>query len=314
MLNKLKHQFSTKTCTLLLSFIVFFSISIVALHFKTELSQTLQQADILWITAGIGCYLINYLSRAYRIRYYSQQELRLLPDTLRITCLHGFATYFFPLRSGDLTMPALLRLYHQVPLLVGSRILLRARLLDILTLGILLISATIFSAPETDKVWRIIFILVGLSFLGLPYLLITLVNHRQEWLAKILMCFADSGNVRITYPSGKEIGQSLLIWFWTGCTIFCVIRSLKIPLAFLDVWFFTTIQLPLQLLPIQGFANSGNHEAGWMITLNLLGATKENTIAIALSSHIILIVYVLLLGAVGAILPYKKTIHPVVDT
>lgn len=306
MLNKLKQIRSNNKIAIVLSLLIFIFVTVVAIRYQTEISQTLKQTDILWLIAGIGCYFVNYISRAYRIIHYSHNQLRLFPGTIRITCLHGFASYFFPMRSGDLALPALLKLYHRVPLITGSRILVRARLLDILSLGILLITAVLFSAPDIDQHWRFIFFMTGLSFLGLPYILIALGNWKKEWLLNKLQCLAIDKDREIRYPSAKEIGQSLLIWFWTGCTIFCVIRSLGIPLAFLDVWFFAAVQLPLQLLPIQGLANCGNHEAGWLVTLSLLGIAQKNAMAVTLSSHIILITYVLLLGAVGALLPHRQ--------
>lgn len=292
-----------------LSLLIFLAIIAVAVRYRTELFQTLEQTNGQWLLAGLLCYFINYLFRGYRIRYYSHNQLRLFPDTLRITCLHGFASYFLPMRSGDLTLPALLKLYHGMPLLQGSRILLRARLLDILSLGLLLIAATLFSGIHLEPVWRLLFLATGLAFIGLPYLLIVLVKWKKEWLSGKFAQLGSGEGKDLNYPSINEIAQSLVIWFWTGCTTFCVIRSLDIPLAFLDVWFFAAIQLPLQLLPVQGLANSGNHEAGWLVALKLLGLAPADAMAVTLASHIILIAYVVLLGAVAALLPgvRKKT-------
>ena len=285
-----------------LSLLIFLVIIAVAVKYRTELSQTLRQTDGQWLIVGIVCYFINYLCRAYRIRSYSHNQLRLFPDTLRLTCLHGFASYFLPMRSGDLTLPALLKLYHGMPLILGSRILLRARLLDILSLGLLLTGATLFSAPQLTLTLRLLFLITGLAFIGLPYLLVALVKWKKEWLFGKLHQLESGEGKDISYPSATELLQSLAIWFWTGCSTFCVIRSLDIPLAFLDVWFFAAIQLPLQLLPVQGLANSGNHEAGWLAALNLLGITPTNAMAVTLASHVILIAYVILLGGVAALL------------
>ena len=254
------------------------------------------------------CYFANYLSRAYRIRFYSHSQFALFPDTFRITCLHGFASYFLPMRSGDLTLPAFLKFYHGFPLIKGSRILLRARLLDVLSLGLLLTGATVCSSSQLDLSWRFIFFITGLTFAGLPYLLVALVRLKKGWVYEKLSRIESGEGAVIKYPSGKEIVQSMIIWFWTGCTLFCVIRSLDIPLAFLDVWFFAAIQLPLQLLPLQGLANSGNHEAGWLLALKLLGVEPSSSLPLTLASHILLIGYVSLLGLVALVLPTKK--HP----
>ena len=60
-------------------------------------------------------------------------------------------------------------------------------------------------------------------------------------------------------------------------------------------------QLPLQLIPIQGFANSGNHEGGWIAGLALLGIPTSEAVDFSLTSHALLIIYVLALGIVALI-------------
>ncbi len=291
-----------KTVSIILSLLIFLLIIGVGVKYRTELFKTLQSVNLIWVFSGLFCYLVNYLARAKRIQTYSDNTLQLFPDTLRITTLHGFASYFLPMRSGDLSLPALLKFYHDLPLAQGSRILLRARFMDVLSLGILLSAAAIFSAPQLKLEWRLLFLGTGVSFIGFPYLFILLTRWKKEWFVKLSRKIRPDNGKQLSYPKGKELLYSLVIWFWTGCTTFCVIRSLDIPLTFLDVWFFAAIQLPLQLLPIQGLANSGNHEAGWLTALKLLEIAPPNAMAVTLASHLILIGYVLLLGAFGALL------------
>ena len=99
---------------------------------------------------------------------------------------------------------------------------------------------------------------------------------------------------------------SLVVWFWTGCTTFCVIKSLSIPLDFMDVWFLAAIQLPLQLFPLQGLANAGNHEAGWLAALSLLGINPAEGLPLSMASHVIFICYVAVLGSIALMLPSPR--------
>jgi hypothetical protein len=52
----------------------------------------------------------------------------------------------------------------------------------------------------------------------------------------------------------------------------------------------------LQLIPVQGFANAGNHEGGWIAALAILGVPVSEGLEFALTSHAIILLYVLLLG------------------
>jgi hypothetical protein len=66
------------------------------------------------------------------------------------------------------------------------------------------------------------------------------------------------------------------------------------------------MQLPLQLLPVQGLANSGNHEGGWVAALVLMGFNAQEALKFALASHGVLIGYVALLGLVAVFMGYHK--------
>jgi hypothetical protein len=65
------------------------------------------------------------------------------------------------------------------------------------------------------------------------------------------------------------------------------------------VWLLISLQLPLQLIPVQGVANAGNHEGGWVAGLLIVGFSAQQAVEFALTSHVILISYVLVLGLVG---------------
>ena len=259
------------------------------------------QADLWWIGMGLGCYSLNYVTRAYRLRMLSQKHVSFFPAAVKSSCLHGSYSYFLPLRSGDLSLPLLLRFNAGLPLAQGGTILFRARLLDLFSLGLLLCGASLFSAPQLQPFVRGIFILSGVGLLVLPYGVIFLLKSGNNRLINALS--KRVGDLTLTYPSFREMLVSLAVWFWTGCTTFCVIKSLAIPLNFMDVWFFAAIQLPLQLFPLQGVANTGNHEAGWLAALSLFGITPAEGLPLSMASHVIFICYVAVLGSIGLMLP-----------
>jgi len=292
-----------RTVSILFSIIISFLILFIAVKYFDQIIKLLKRINIWWFLLGIACYFCNYLFRAYRLWFYGGKRGRFFPDYLKISGLHGFNSYFLPLRGGDLTLPLLLKLHAGVPLVQGGKILVRARVLDIYLLGFLLIGATLFTPTNLPEKWRAIFIMIGVGFIILPYVATYIVRESPARLKKPAQKII--GNELPAYPRAKESLLSFMIWFWTGCTVFCVIQSLDIPLSFLDVWFMATIQLPLQLLPVQGFANTGNHEAGWIIALSLLGVNPEQGLPFALSSHLLIICYVVFLGVLALLIPTK---------
>ena len=60
----------------------------------------------------------------------------------------------------------------------------------------------------------------------------------------------------------------------------------------------------MQLIPVQGFGNSGNHEGGWVAALVLMGFQPDEALRFALTSHAVVLVYVLILGVVALLFQY----------
>ncbi len=294
----------SKILSFILSASLLVLILIIAIYNRKTLIQVMEQADLSWIGMGLCCYFLNYVTRACRLRMLSQKHVSFFPAAVKSSCLHGFYSYFLPLRSGDISLPLLLRFNAGLPLAQGGSILFRARLLDLFSLGLLLSVASLFSAPQLQPFVRGIFILSGVGLLVLPYGIIFLLKIGNNRLINALS--KRVGDMTVTYPAGREIIVSLLVWFWTGCTIFCVIKSLAIPLDFMDVWFLAAIQLPLQLFPLQGLANAGNHEAGWLAALSLLGISPAEGLPLSMASHVILICYVAVLGSIALMLPSPR--------
>ena len=293
-----------KVLSLILSLVLFILIVIIGWQNKAAIFRVIRRADLRWLAVGFGCYFFNYLTRARRLWLLTRKRLDYFPVAVKITCLHGFYSYFLPLRSGDLSLPFLLHLTKKFPLTQGGGVLFRIRMLDFFSLGLLLAWASLVTTAELSVFLRGLFFASGMGLVILSYGLIYLVNRGNDRIKKIFSRrLGKIGQIKITYPGMGEILISLLVWFWTGCTIFAIIKSLFIPLTFMDVWFFAAIQLPLQLLPLQGVANTGNHEAGWMAALSLLGIKPAISLSLTMASHVILITYVGLLGLFALALP-----------
>lgn len=277
----------------------------ISKNYWDSVIEILKTIKIKWFIFGIFFYFVNYSLRALRFHQYL-----LFDDSIKYKYLlksagfHGFYNYFLPVRSGDATLPFFLNIYCSIPLSSGFKVLLKARLQDIITLGGILCLVVLFYKLQLTGYTRLIFLIFGLFLISGPYLLIYLVRNNLKILPKKMRLNLVQNPP--DYPKVRELLMSLSIWCCTGGTIFGVVKSLDIPLNFLDIWFLISIQLPLQLLPVQGLANAGNHELGWASALKILGVDFNTSVNFALSSHLILIIYVLLLGIVSILLPPIK--------
>jgi len=272
---------------------------VMAFWYKSELIDAFDRVHIGWAIVGLGCYGLNYNLRAIRFRILSSGRIRIWPEGLHASCIHGFASYMMPFRSGELALPIIIRSLTNLSLAEGGQLLVRARLLDILALGIWCFAAIWLSYSSLPAALLNIWLLAAIIMLALP-----LIIHRLAIKGRVAQYAFIRKIVGLVQPQPfrlVEIFVSMGIWASVAGVFFCTAKAIALPIAFLHVWWLITLQLPLQLLPLQGLANAGNHEGGWVAGLTLLGFSTSQSIAFALTSHAVLIMYVILLGPVALI-------------
>jgi SAM-dependent methyltransferase len=93
----------------------------------------------------------------------------------------------------------------------------------------------------------------------------------------------------------------VLIWLAVYLNFYLIAGSLGYWLEFGHVVVLSLLMVPLTLLPLQGVANLGSHEVGWVATLTLFGYSSDEALVLAAGSHVVLLAFVLILGAVGQV-------------
>ena len=266
----------------------------VAMQHGGELFKALKQVRVSWAVAGLGCYGINYLLRALRIKIVMKDRIRMWPDAVHTACLHGLATYLLPFRFGDFILPVILNKISNLNFANGASVLISVRLLDLWALGFWVVIASVlidFSLPASVHV---LWVLFGISLSILPLILKSVIKLGERLTGKFWRQVIQWGtNASYSIEGGLV---SFGIWTCVGACFFCTAKAIGLPLDFMDVWLLITIQLPLQMIPLQGVANAGNHEGGWIAGLSLLGIPADQGLQFALLSHALLLSYVLTLG------------------
>ena len=285
---------NVKLAQRVMSFLLVVFILAIAVYKGPELLEAIRKVRLDWAVAGLGCYLVNYLFRAIRLRVISVSRLRLWPDTIHIVCFHGFATYMLPFRAGDLILPIILKTVSNIKIADGGKMLLKARLLDFSTLGFWMLGAAAFLCDSIPLPYRVAWFLIGLSMCFTPAIVKqvgVVARTRLRGFLNYISVFETVGKVNLL-----ECVVSLGIWAAVGACFYCTTRAIGLTLGMGDIWFIITVQLPLQLIPVQGVANAGNHEGGWVAALALIGIPASEGLMFALTSHAILLSYVLVIG------------------
>jgi uncharacterized membrane protein YbhN (UPF0104 family) len=289
---------SRKNFSFLASFLLAGMIAAIAFVKSDSVIESLKNINVCWAIAGLGCYWINYLFRSMRFCTISENRLKLWPDAIKATCLHGLATYMLPFRAGDLTLPAILKSINNTSWIEGGRILIKSRILDVSSMGILMICAAVLTRVRISFSLRLGWIGVGITMMISPIIITWLISSGSR---KPTSAFKNNILKFKTVSAIKrqEVFQSLGIWLAIGGCLFCAARAVGLALGLGDAIFLISVQFPLQLIPIQGFANAGNHEGGWIAALAILGIPAASGLVIALASHALVFVYVVSLGVVS---------------
>jgi hypothetical protein len=272
----------------------------LGLYHRHEVITALSSISVPWAAAGFLCIFVNYLFRALRLNLLTEKKLQVWPQGIYCASVHGFATYMLPMRSGDLSLPFLLKSLLWMDLKDGAAVLYKARLLEVFTLGIWLVLVSFFPSATLTSSIRAVMMITGTLMVLSPFLLrivLKLSYFPVEKLQRIAMAFKEKSELHL-----HETMLTCGIWLSIAVGVWCISASMQLSLDASDVAILIALQLLMQLVPVQGFANSGNHESGWVAALVLIGYPTDVALKFALTSHAIILVYVLLLGMIGLIL------------
>ena len=273
------------------------------LFYKNEVFHAFKGINIAWVVVGLICFLINYSFRATRIHVLTNNGIATFPDGLYCSSMHGFATYMLPVRTGELSLPLLLKATAGVEIKEGIKVLFKARLLDVLVLGFWLLAAAVLPGTTLPMTYKAAMAVLGLAMVFSPIVLGHLSGRvlvHFKWMNKIAKAVAENSTFK-----KKEILFSIAIWIASASMLWCITAAMHLSMSMDELLFLVAIQLVMQLFPIQGFANSGNHESGWIAAMMLTGYPSNIALQFALASHALILVYVLFIGLIALILRHS---------
>ena len=160
---------------LLLSSLIFFIVVGISVYCYSELMNTLLLIDIRWVCIGLICYGVSYILRALRLHIISNFRINFWPNSVYSTSLHGFIAYLIPMQLGDVSLPMILKSTNGIELAEGSALLIRTRFLDMMSLGMVMIAAAMFSKLSLSPTFRWIWLVSGSVLFLFPFLIQSLI-------------------------------------------------------------------------------------------------------------------------------------------
>ena len=287
----------------------------VAQHLNWGLAiDRLSTANTTWLAAGLGVFAINYVLRTLRFRVLLNTRQLGLRRLLGVMMLYGMFNYLLPAKSGEVSYVLLSHRYLNTSLSEGTATLIAARFFDfgIIALVLPLVLIAFFDQlPQwlLGSALAYCVMVIGSAVVLLGYL-------RKRTFSDHATPAPDDLRSRISQAWRRVMsalsaidrrGQYLPLWLLTGgiwlcvyANFYCIVASLGFEPTMLQMIVISIILVPLTLLPVQGVANIGTHEAGWVTALSMFGHSIDSAVVIAVTSHVVLFVFVLIWGATGA--------------
>lgn len=265
-----------------------------------------------WVVLAFGVYIINYILRTWRLQTLMPVEKVPFYQLFGLTGLYGMYNYILPLGSGELTLVALLKYRLKVSVTDGVASLIAARYFDFSAIALMLTVVLLLNWVSFPT-W---IIYISIAFCSLVVLLNLVVAcllirssmfswkiSRRQWVGwgkklQDALIGLRTGLIRIYQKKAhfRLLLITLAIWVCVYTNYYLIVIGMGYKITYFQIVVVSIIMIPMTILPIQGFANFGTHEIGWVVAFSLFGQPRDVALSIAFSSHIILLFSVLLLG------------------
>lgn len=305
--------------TLLVVYYVYLNIEI------SDLLSIFQNADWAWLFFGLTIYFANYAMRAVRFNLLLQYSHPNFWKMWAITSMYGMYNYLMPVKSGEFSFIALAKNKLGVDISRSTAVLVVTRLFDFVLIALFIPFVLAVFWNELSSTLIIIFIVYCLIvFLVLVYFIRWLKGFSPITQGKEVGNDGKFAQILHRLKTGMYVVEqrklyiplflsTALIWFLIGLNFYSIVIAMGTQISLIQAIVISVFMIPTTLLPIQGFANVGTHELGWVAAFALFDYPNSVALNIALGSHGILLVFVLLLGLTGFIVEILDRNTPVND-
>lgn len=273
--------------------------------------RTLHRIDFGWLVWALVVFAINYWLRSIRFRMLLNRGPGGNSELLAVTMLHGLFNYLLPAKSGEFSYLVLAKRHLEVPLPESTATLITARFFDFGVIALLLPVAVHQFYHEMPR-WLILSSAAYCAVVLAAAVLLVSYLRTSEGEAprpgRGLTARARNA-VNAVLDSLRTIDQRRLylrLWIVTSAIWVCVLlnyyfitASLGFEPSFSQMAVISIILIPLTLIPVQGIANLGTHEAAWVAAFTMFGYSLESALTIAVTSHVVMFAMFVVLGIAG---------------
>jgi uncharacterized protein (TIRG00374 family) len=280
-----------------------------------ELRRTLENASLPWLFVAFAVYLLSYILRTLRFRQLLPSQEIGFAQLYSISSLYGMFLYLMPAKSGEVSLPTMLKLRQGVNVSRSAATLIVARFFDLFSVALFLPLVLVAFQGRIPEImfWIALAFIVLMVPIGAGYFWWLrrsvdkppepVPEDRSDWATGARQWIGHlTSSLRILARmegQGWLLVNTIAIWLCVYANFYFIAAGLGHWLELGHVVVLSVLMIPLTLFPVQGVANFGSHEAGWVAAFAIFGYPPEQALAVAIGSHAVLLLEVLLLGFVG---------------
>lgn len=296
-------------------FAVLLLVVLVVMADAKEFMASIKEIRISWIGSALLCF---FLGNILRVRQFQSSipSLRNVswPCLFAVITIHKFANHVLPARSGELTYVYLVKKYLGQRLSIGFSSLIIVRILELVTLLMIIITAGMIMALRKvsfmgNYQWLLMGSLLSLSIMTLFYLPALIkagenilknlsrkissgfvsrqINKLRELFLEIHSELHQRGS---TTPLFSTAMYSLMIWITLFLMFAAVLRSLGVNVG-IDMIIIGSIgAIAANALPINAIGSIGTLEAGWTAGFVAVGVDFKTALTAGIVMHALVII------------------------
>ena len=273
------------------------------------LLDALARTDWRWYMAGFACYLASYYTRALRLRtLYGACDVT---PFLAIVAASTLANQILPFRTGELTLPYLIRAVKNESFGVALGYLALLRIADLLVLMacglavVALLGASVTPATLVGLAAALALLALCFARFGtllrwglalarriLPHALRSRLDNRTAQIAESLVQARQHTRRIVLLSLADRLANTAV-----GVTL---VLGMAYDIRPLEAAAATLVAALTNILPVNTLGNFGTLELGWTGTLATLGVDAQAALTSGLAFHLLFLTYTFAAG-IGAL-------------
>lgn len=298
-------------------------LSQISLH---DLIATILAIDSIYLIAAFFLYFCTYLLRSLRFSILLNGTVHLV-DLLPIICVHNMMNNILPARTGELSYVYLIKKLQGRSTGEGIATLVMARVFDFIVIIFLLLVTgflinTLYGLFE-DMLWlfylmlcTLFLILVVMILLGRFFMSVfrQLLSRFRLDQIKIFEFILEKGDETVACLEQINMRRdlvpitiiTLMIWIFNFGSLYLILIGMGVSIPIENIIFGAALILLSTILPIHGIAGFGTTEAIWTLVYIPLGMTLNDAIITGFVYHIVILVFITLIGAAGSFIIKRR--------